>query len=103
MKILRNIFVLLALAVILMLAFANADSVRLTAFGYHTPELPLFLYLVGAFILGFMVAALTGAVRQSGLRRQINRLERENASLRSSSQEEANRPPSPGSSLPPNH
>jgi uncharacterized integral membrane protein len=102
MKVLRNIVALFALVVILMLAFANAEPVRLTACGYHSPELPLFLYLLTAFILGFLLAALTGAVRQSALRRQITRLERDIAQLRSAPRDDGRGQGSAGSPPMPN-
>ena len=77
MTILRNLVALLALGLLLFLAVTNAAPVKLAAFGYQTPELPLFLFLLLFFILGYLLAALVGAVRQNALRRQVTRLERE--------------------------
>lgn len=77
MKILRNIVAILVLLILLVLAFANAEPVRLAAFGFRTPELPLFIFLLAAFALGYLLAALVGAVKQSALNRQIARLERD--------------------------
>lgn len=77
MTVLRNLVALLALALLLVLALTNATPVQLSAFGYRTPQLPLFLLLLIFFVLGFLVAALAGTVRQRTLRRQVARLERE--------------------------
>jgi len=77
MTILRNIMALLILGLVLFLALTNAAPVRVSAFGYQTPELPLFIFLLVFFALGYLLAALVGAVRQATLRRQIARLERE--------------------------
>lgn len=77
MTILRNVVALLALALLLFLALTNAAPVKLSAFGYQTPELPLFVFLLVFFALGYLLAALAGAVRQTSLRRQVARLERE--------------------------
>lgn len=77
MTILRNIMALLILGLVLFLALTNAAPVRVSAFGYQTPELPLFVFLLVFFALGYLLAALVGAVRQTSLRRQIARLERE--------------------------
>ena len=77
MTILRNIMALLILGLVLFLALTNAAPVRVSAFGYQTPELPLFVFLLVFFALGYLLAALVGAVRQTTLRRQIVRLERE--------------------------
>lgn len=77
MKIVRNLVAILAVLILLVLAFANAEPVRLAAFGYRTPELPLFIFLLVAFSLGYLLAALVGAVRQAAMKRQISRLERE--------------------------
>jgi lipopolysaccharide assembly protein A len=77
MTILRNVVALLALALLLFLALTNAAPVKLSAFGYQTPELPLFVFLLVFFALGYLLAALAGAVRQTSLRRQVARLERD--------------------------
>lgn len=77
MKIVRNLVAILVLLALLVLAFANAEPVRLAAFGYRTPELPLFIFLLVAFGLGYLLAALVGSVRQAAQKRQILRLERE--------------------------
>lgn len=77
MTILRNLVALLALGLLLFLAVTNAAPVRLAAFGHQTPELPLFLFLLVFFALGYLLAALVGGVRQAALRRQVVRLERE--------------------------
>jgi uncharacterized integral membrane protein len=77
MTILRNVVALLALGLLLVLALTNAAPVKLSAFGYQTPELPLFVFLLIFFALGYLLAALAGAVRQTTLRRQVARLERE--------------------------
>ena len=77
MTILRNIIAFVILGLVLFLALTNAAPVRVSAFGSQTPELPLFVFLLVFFVLGYLLAALFGAVRQTTLRRQIARLERE--------------------------
>ena len=77
MTILRNVVALLALGLLLVLALTNAAPVKLSVFGYQTPELPVFIFLLIFFALGYLLAALAGAVRQTALRRQVARLERE--------------------------
>jgi uncharacterized integral membrane protein len=98
MKVLRNVVAILALLILLILAFANAEPVRLTAFGYRTPELPLFIFLLVAFALGYLLAALVGAVKQAALNRKILKLERGQDNRGRSGQERANlgEPPAPG-------
>ena len=77
MKTVRLVTAAAIVVVLLILSIYNSQVVRLSIFGYQTPQLPLFLVLVIAFALGFATAALWSALRVAQLRRQIAQLRRE--------------------------
>ena len=83
MKIVRLVAAAVIVIVLLVFSLYNAQLVRLAVFDYQTPQLPLFLVLVIAFILGFAAAVLWSALRITQLRRQIGQMRRE-AEIRNS-------------------
>jgi uncharacterized integral membrane protein len=86
-------------------AFENPYTVSLKYYGYLSTEIPLYILVFGAFLIGVFVAALLGAVdkirmtlRVNKLYRKIDDLEQKNLSLLRSSQQPL--PPShPGSMI----
>ncbi len=76
----------------------NNDPIKLRYFGYAYDEIPIYLLVFVFFVIGFLVAALLGAIdklrmtlRMNKLYRKIDDLEQKNLSLLRSSQQ----PPPP--------
>lgn len=80
MKVARLVIAAVVVIVLLVFSLYNAQLVRLAIFDYQTPQLPLFLVLIIAFVLGFAVAASWSALRIAQLRRQIGQLRRDTES-----------------------
>ncbi len=77
----------------------NNDPIKLRYFGYAYDEIPIYLLVFVFFVIGFLVAALLGAIdklrltlRMNKLYRKIDDLEQKNLSLLRSSQQPS--PPS---------
>ena len=62
---------LLVLALGLLLGMDNSSEVRLAFLGWHSPELPLFLWLCLALLTGILIGA--GLVAAPGLRHRFAR------------------------------
>ena len=101
------------LYVIVILAFAfffvtfgvqNSDPIKLRYFGYAYDEIPIYFLVFAFFVIGFVIAALLGAIdklrmtlRMNKLYRKIDDLEQKNlALLRSGSSYPSTPPPSTG-------
>jgi len=77
----------------------NSDPIKLRYFGYAYDEIPIYFLVFTFFVIGFVMAALLGAIdklrmtlRMNKLYRKIDELEQKNLSLLRSSQQPA--PPS---------
>lgn len=77
MKYVKIALALIILVVMFIFGVNNAQTVQVIFFSYHSPPLPLFLILLFSFSLGFVMAALVGAIRLGQLHRQIAHLRRE--------------------------
>lgn len=101
------------LYLIVILAFAfffvtfgvqNSDPIKLRYFGYAYDEIPVYFLVFTFFVIGFVMAALLGAIdklrmtlRMNKLYRKIDDLEQKNlALLRSGSSHQPPPPPSTG-------
>lgn len=85
------------LYVIVILAFAfffvtfgvqNSDPIKLRYFGYAYDEIPVYFLVFTFFVIGFVIAALLGAIdklrttlRMNKLYRKIDELEQKNLTL----------------------
>lgn len=77
MKWLKASLALVIVAGFFFFCVSNAQMVQVQFLGYRTPPLPFFLILAGVFFLGFLLAALLGALKTSRLSRRIGQLRRE--------------------------
>ncbi len=62
---------------LLFLAFQNADSVTLKFYGVWSWQAPLIVIVFVVFAIGVASGLLAGAMRAARLKRQLNRLRRE--------------------------
>ena len=65
------------LVVLFIFSAYNSQSVQIRFVGFQSGDLPLFLFILFSFILGFLVAALLSTIRGSQLRRQLHLLQKE--------------------------
>jgi uncharacterized integral membrane protein len=81
MKALRILFAVIILVILFIFTVNNIQTVQLTFLRYRA-VLPLFLVIISAFVLGFLLAGLFGVLKGSQLRRQIRQLEKENQAMK---------------------
>ena len=84
----------------------NSDPIKLRYFGYAYDEIPLYFLVFAFFVIGFVVAALLGAIdklrmtlRMNKLYRKIDDLEQKNLSLLRGSQQPTPPTSHPGSMM----
>ncbi|KAF1056552.1 MAG: Lipopolysaccharide assembly protein A [Pseudomonas delhiensis] len=89
----RFLIVLAALvlvAVVIVFVLENSQSTHLAFLGWHTPELPLVLFVTLAFILGGIIGLLLNVplrARARSWRSEASRIRKENQQLRQKSLE----------------
>ncbi len=72
----RLLVVIIALALAAIVVFftlENRQLIQLIFFGWQTPELPVALYVMGAFVLGLVIGPLVSWWPQKRLRMRYNR------------------------------
>lgn len=78
MAIVRLIFLLLVVAAVVVFALQNQDLlVKVTLGTYHSPDIPIFVTLIVAFIVGMLVYFLLTVASQLRLRGELSRFRRE--------------------------
>jgi uncharacterized integral membrane protein len=75
------------LVVLFIFSAFNSQPVQIRFIGFQSGDLPLFLFILFSFLLGFLVAALLSTIRVSQLRRQLHVLQKEAASRKPESGE----------------
>lgn len=97
MALLRSLILfLLAVAVLLvgvLVGIDNSDPVALVFLDWRSPELPLFVWVCLALLLGFLLGAAATALGSLRLRRQRRQLQRERDALRRQLDAGSNRDP----------
>ena len=64
---------------LLLVSLQNAEQVKLRFYTWVSWEVPLILLLLVVFAVGVTAGLLVGAVRTARLKRQLNRVRRDNA------------------------
>ena len=77
MGVVRWIVIAVVFVALLFLSLQNTQSVRLTFFNIAAWEAPLIVMVFVAFACGVAAGLLAGALRTTRLKRQVNRLRRE--------------------------
>ena len=77
MQIVRWIVAATVFLALLFLSLQNAETVTLKLFHFATWQAPLVFVVFAAFAAGVAAGLLAGALRASRLKRQLNRLRRE--------------------------
>ena len=77
MGVIRWILVAVVFVALLFLSLQNTQSVRLAFFNVAAWEAPLIVMVFVAFACGVAAGLLAGALRTTRLKRQVNRLRRE--------------------------
>jgi uncharacterized integral membrane protein len=105
MQIVRWIIAATVFLALLFLSLQNADPVTLKFFQFATWQAPLVFVVFTAFAAGVAAGLLAGALRASRLKRQLNRLRREQAHGERSgaSRPQDARPDAAGAATPPRH
>jgi uncharacterized integral membrane protein len=77
MQIIRWIVGVIVFLALLLLSFQNSETAHLRFFNIASIEAPLIFVVLVAFACGVAAGLLAGAVKVARLRRQMNRLRRE--------------------------
>ena len=77
MSLLRWIVIAIVFVVVLFVSLQNAQTVKLEVFNLYSWQAPLVFVILIAFATGVALGLLAGAIKIVRLKRQVNRLRRE--------------------------
>jgi uncharacterized integral membrane protein len=81
MSVLRWIVMSVIFVALLFISLQNAEPVTLRAFSFYTWQAPLVFVVLIAFAAGVALGLLAAAVKVARLKRQVNRMRREQRQL----------------------
>ncbi len=103
MKYIYSVVVLLIALLLAAFIQQNGMSVYLHYFGWNSPELPLSLYIILAFVAGYLIAVIVGLtsgirfrIRTAGAEREVKKLKAELQEVRGKQASQSGKPEGAG-------